>query len=124
MTPKRRRLLLIVSAFLLMAGVTFRSALTQTDEWTDRVFNWLAIILAVLACVADSRALGRPVIRSFQWQILLFWPISLVFYLQWSRGPWGLVVFLILLACYAGLWLTIVVPIFVIRLLISLNASP
>jgi len=76
----------MVGLYLLGALWGVRIAVLPPDATLDVGFGILMAIAAVASCVYDSRLVGKTIVRSILWLMLIAWPVAVPSYLIWSRG--------------------------------------
>jgi hypothetical protein len=93
---QRLRTWLLGVGYALVALSGIRHALFPAWERapTDVLLGLVFAVLIAMICVADSRALGRPILESLRWVLYLTLPVSVFVYMTWSRGTRGLLVLL------------------------------
>jgi hypothetical protein len=87
-------LFLHAMAFVWGAHVTIFEDPTTRELAIALVFA----IAVVMACRADARIAGRPILHIVQFLMLLTWPVTAPGYLLWARRWWGLLWALVLAA--------------------------
>src|ERR1700730_8098985 len=94
-SPRMQRGVYLVFAYFAVALLGVRMALVPgNDLITGLVLPSIFLLSMAYACIADSRVLGRPLIRTTRWFTVLFGAFATSFYILWSRRAWGILVLL------------------------------
>lgn len=99
---KKIRLAYVASAHLLIGMEFLRAAFTTSISEFDSAFGTLLAISVTMACVADSAALGRPMVHGARFPFLVVWPLTVPVYVLRSRGWWGIAVLIMHMAILFG----------------------
>ncbi|MBI4600715.1 MAG: hypothetical protein HY721_02030 [Planctomycetes bacterium] len=82
----RARFVLVGILYLLAAVMGVRGAIFRELQPIDLLLRLTLGVVVTMACVADARSLGKGIVLSAQWLILLTWPVSVPSCLIWARG--------------------------------------
>ena len=90
---RKVRTALVAILYSLAVIVGIRTALSREREPVDVLLSMSVAAATTLACVTDARVLGRPIIHSVQFIMLLTWPLSPLAYMVVARRWKGLLWF-------------------------------
>ena len=101
-SPRMQRGVYLAFAYFTVALLGVRMALVpEKDPISGLALVAIIHLSLAYACIADSRVLGRPLRRTTRWITVLFGPYATTFYVIWSRGVWGILVWVILVVLLA-----------------------
>jgi hypothetical protein len=97
-SPRLQRGLYLAFAYYTVALLGVRMAFVPAgNPLADLALFAMIQLSLAYACIADSRVLGRPLIRTTRWMTVLFCVYATPLYVLWSRRAWGILVLLILI---------------------------
>ena len=102
---KTQRAVLLLAFYLGVELACIRATLFVEQTRADLALAVCICILITLACIADSKVIGKPMAHAAKWVMPFIWPIAAPIYLLWSRGWRGFIPLLVHLVIFCVLWI-------------------